>query len=124
MLKALKFIDRKRKDGLDKKQILVFLNSNVADSQLKMSDITTIYRRLSLKQTGIINYIDFFNLVYGRQVEKQTSDSGPVAVKNQKLKKKFITMLDQQQKDIKVQKNAQYHMSEILTKIESRYSRS
>jgi len=30
-----------------------------------MSDITTVYRRLGLKQVGAINYIDFYNSVYG-----------------------------------------------------------
>ena len=65
VLKALRFIDRKKKDGIDKKQLLVFLNSNIDDAQLKMSDVTTIFRRLGLKQTGSINYIDFYNAVYG-----------------------------------------------------------
>ena len=32
VLKALRFIDRKRKDGIDKKQLLVFLNSNMDDA--------------------------------------------------------------------------------------------
>ena len=32
VLKALRFIDRKRKDGVDKKQLLVFLNSNIDDA--------------------------------------------------------------------------------------------
>ena len=49
VLKALRFIDRKKRDSLDKKQLLVFLNSNMDDSQLKMSDTTTIFRRLNLK---------------------------------------------------------------------------
>jgi len=49
VIKALRFIDRKRKDGLDKKQLLVFFNSNMIDSQLKMADMTTIFKRLYLK---------------------------------------------------------------------------
>ena len=97
MLKALKFIDRKQRDGLDKKQILVFLNSNITESQLKLSDISNIFKRLGLKQTGIINYIDFFNTVYGKQVaEPSNTDKGLAVVKAQKLKKKFISMLDRQ----------------------------
>lgn len=78
VLKALRFIDRKRRDSLDRKQLLVFLNSNMEDAQMKMSDITTIFRRLNLKQSGQINYIDFFNSVYGRVNETSGGDAAKV----------------------------------------------
>ena len=92
VLKALRFIDRKRRDGLDKKQLLVFLNSNVADSQLKMADVTTIFWRLRLKQSGCTNYIDFFNAVYC-WVE-QEGEGGSAVTKSQNLTKKFINLID------------------------------
>ena len=49
MLKALRFIDRKRQDGVDKKQLLRFLNSNIDESNMQLSDMTSVYRRLGLK---------------------------------------------------------------------------
>ena len=48
-IKALRFIDRKHKDGIDKKQLLAFLNSNLEDSHLKLSDVTSIFKRLNLR---------------------------------------------------------------------------
>ena len=95
VLKALRFIDRKRNDSLDKKQLLTFLNSNIDDAQLKMNDITTIFRRLNLKQAGEINYIDFFNAVYGQANQNSPSDAAK-EVKARKLKKKFITLIDKE----------------------------
>ena len=49
VFKAMRFIDRKRRDGLDKKQLLTFLNSNMDDAQLKLSDMTHIFKRLHIK---------------------------------------------------------------------------
>ena len=58
-----------------------------------MNDISTIFRRLNLKQTGQINYIDFFNAVYGR-VNQTSEHDAAKALQAQKLKKKFITLID------------------------------
>ena len=58
-----------------------------------MSDITTIFRRLGLKQTGSINYIDFYNAVYGSKELASQVDSTK-EVKANKMKKKFITLID------------------------------
>ena len=99
-MKALRFIDRKRKDGIDKKQLLTFLNSNMDGSQLKMSDITTIFKRLSLKQTGLINYIDFYNAVYGR-IDSDSHLEGTKEIKAQKMTKKFIKLIDREQEEYK-----------------------
>lgn len=66
-MKALRFIDRKKQDGIEKKQILRFLNSNIDQSNMQLSDMTNVYRRLGLKQGGRINYIDFYNQVYRRR---------------------------------------------------------
>lgn len=105
VLKALRFIDRKRRDGMDKKQLLAFLNSNMDDSQLKPSDMTTIFKRLSLKQTGLINYIDFYNAIYAKPIFTD-HDDGVKAVKAQKLKKNFITLIDKEAEEFKTQKDA------------------
>jgi hypothetical protein len=102
VIKALRFIDRKRKDGLDKKQLLVFFNSNMIDSQLKMADMTTIFKRLYLKQTGLIHYLDFFNSVYCRVDLISSPKEGAEAVKAQKLKKSFISLVDTVQRDLKM----------------------
>ena len=101
VLKALRFIDRKRKDAIDKKQLLVFLNSNVDDSHLKMTDINTIYRRLHLKQTGLINYIDFYNAVYGTLNFAERNDAVAI-VKERKIKKKFLNLIDKEKEQITV----------------------
>ena len=75
------------------------------DAQLKMSDIGTIFRRLNLKQAGQINYIDFFNAVYGRVTLNSPEDAAKEE-KAQKLKKKFITLIDKEQDDVNTQKEA------------------
>lgn len=49
LLKALRFIDRKRVDGVEKKQLLRFLNSNIDESNLKLAEMNNVYRRLGLK---------------------------------------------------------------------------
>ena len=64
VMKALKFIDKKHKEGLDKKTVISFLNENVDGSDLNMHDGATIFRRLNLKQNGINGYVDIFNSIY------------------------------------------------------------
>ena len=64
---------------------------------MQMSDMTNVYRRLGLKQSGRINYIDFYNQVYlhrslgGFNEEEERL----AAMKSTKMKKKFIKMIDQ-----------------------------
>ena len=60
-----------------------------------MNDIGTIFRRLNLKQAGQINYIDFFNAVYGQANFNSPMDATK-EVKARKLKKKFITLIDKE----------------------------
>ena len=88
-----------------------------------MSDIGTIFRRLNLKQAGQINYIDFFNAVYGRVTLNDPEDAAKEE-KAQKLKKKFITLIDKEQEDVNTQKEAQRQIGNMLNQIECKYKRS
>lgn len=74
----------------------------MTDSQLKMSDMTTIFRRLGLKQNGLMNYIDFFNSVYGSFNLKGGPNEATRVVKEQKIKKNFITLINQEQKELQI----------------------
>ena len=61
--KAMRIIDTNGRDGLDKKSVLKFLNSNIDGSQLQMSDMTTVFKRLQLKAVGVNSYIDVYNSI-------------------------------------------------------------
>ena len=63
-MKALKFIDRKHKYGLDKRSIMVFLNENISGAELKIQDAATVFRRLHLKQNGVNGYVNIYNALY------------------------------------------------------------
>ena len=74
VMKALKFIDKKHKDGLDKKAVISFLNDNVSGADLNMHDGATIFRRLNLKQNGVNGYVDIFNSIYQPDATLMTPD--------------------------------------------------
>ena len=66
-----------------------------------MTDITTIFRRLSLKQNSLINYIDFYNAVYVAANLGNAND-GIKAIKSQKMTKKFINLINREQEEYKI----------------------
>ena len=74
VMKALKYIDRKHKDGLDKRAVMVFLNENVSGAELNIQDAATIFRRLHLKQNGINGYVNIYNAVYQPDATLMTAE--------------------------------------------------
>ena len=51
-----------------------------------------------------INYIDFYNAVFG--IYPTRGEGGMEAVRAQKMKKKFINLLEHESEQVRIQKNA------------------
>ena len=109
-MKALKFIDKKHKEGLDKKTVISFLNENVDGADLNMHDGATIFRRLNLKQNRVNGYVDIFNSIYQPDATLMTPEKLH-NLEKAALQDNAIKSINKREKEAKSRRMAQYKIS-------------
>ena len=110
VMKALKFIDKKHKEGLDKKTVISFLNENVDGADLNMHDGATIFRRLNLKQNKVNGYVDIFNSIYQPDATLMTPEKLH-NLEKAALQDNAIKSINKREKEAKSRRMAQYKIS-------------
>jgi hypothetical protein len=64
MIKALKQIDTKNRDGVDSFAIKNFLNKNVANFEFSVKDVHSIFRRLKLNPMRVASFYQMIQALF------------------------------------------------------------
>jgi hypothetical protein len=70
LVRALKQIDTKHRDGIDCTAVKSFLNKNVMSFEFSTKDVATIFKRLRLSQTRTSSYYKVIQGLY--QIPQKT----------------------------------------------------